>query len=252
MLSETHTAATGPGTGTVPRSFLDPSLRDWQRRALATSVDWRSGAFLIAAAPGAGKTRPALVLARELLRRREIDRVVVVCPTAPLTQQWAAAAAVTGLSLQPDAMTLRTTRDFDGVAVTYARVASSADTYARECTRRTLVIADEVHHLGDELAWGAGFTQGLGAADRTLLLSGTPFRSDDAPIPGIRYDRDGFAAPDVAYSYAEAIRDGACRRMIFVPFDGTLTWQSGDRTIESSFEEELSVRERGRRYLPRS
>jgi superfamily II DNA or RNA helicase len=36
--------------------------------------------------------------------------------------------------------------------------------------------------------------------------------------------------------------------MVFVPFDGTLVWQSGDRTIESSFEEELTTRERGRRY----
>lgn len=209
---------------------------------------WTSGAFLIAAAPGAGKTRPALIIARELLRRREIDRVVIVCPTAPLTQQWAAAGAAAGLSLQPDSATLRTTRDFDGVAVTYARVAKSAKAYARECTARTLVIADEVHHLGDELAWAEGFGKALGAAGRVLLLSGTPFRSDDAPIPGIIYDADGFAAPDVSYSFAEAIRDGACRRMVFVPFDGTLTWRSGERIIESSFEEDLSVRERGRRY----
>jgi superfamily II DNA or RNA helicase len=232
----------------VPSSFSDPSLRAWQRRALAAASGWRSGPFLIAAAPGAGKTRPAVVLAKELLRRGEIDRVAIVCPTAPLTQQWASAAARVGLSLQPDATHLRTTEDFQGVAVTYARVASSAATYSRECTKRTLVVADEVHHLGDELAWGAGFTKALGAAGRTLLLSGTPFRSDDAPIPGISYDADGFARPDVSYSYAEAIHDGACRRMVFVPFDGTLVWKSGDRTIESSFEEELSSRERGRRY----
>jgi superfamily II DNA or RNA helicase len=249
MLGETITTTTEPETGSDhPEAFRDPSLREWQRRALRATRRWRSGPFLIAAAPGAGKTRPALVLARELLRRGEIDRVAVVCPTAPLTQQWATAAASLGLSLQPDATHLLTTRDFEGIAVTYARVASSADAYARECTERTLVIADEVHHLGDDLAWGTGFTRALGSAGRTLLLSGTPFRSDDAPIPGIRYDGDGFAEPDIAYSYAEAIHDGACRRMIFVPFDGTLVWQSGEQTIESSFEEELTVRERGRRY----
>ena len=33
-----------------------------------------------------------------------------------------------------------------------------------------------------------------------------------------------------------------------MPFDGTLVWKSGDDTVESSFEEELSARERGRRY----
>jgi len=239
--------AAGPA-GEIPRAFADPSLRAWQRRALAAAARWRTGPFLVAAAPGAGKTRPALVLARELLRRGEIDRVAIVCPTAPLTRQWASAAGALGLDLQPDASHLRTTSDFDGIAVTYARASAAAATYARECTPRTLVVADEVHHLGDELAWGDGFKRAFAGAGRTLLLSGTPFRSDDAPIPGISYDGEGFSEPDIAYSYAESIADGACRRMIFVPFDGTLVWQSGDRTIESSFEEELTVRERGRRY----
>ena len=248
MIGGTQTTATAAAGGGSSSAFADPSLRDWQRRALAAAESWRTGPFLIAAAPGAGKTRPSLVLARELLRRGEIDRVAIVCPTAPLTRQWAAAAAAQGLQLQPDAANLRTTRDFQGIAVTYARAAASADTYGRECGPRTLVIADEVHHLGDELAWGAGFTKAFAAADRKLLLSGTPFRSDDAPIPGISYDASGFAKPDIAYSYAEAIRDGVCRRVAFVPFDGTLVWQSGEDTIESSFAEELPARERGRRY----
>ena len=245
MLAEPASTASEPAP---PPAFGDASLREWQRLALKTAATWRKGPFLIAAAPGAGKTRPALVLARELLRRGEIDRVAVVCPTAPLTQQWAAAAAVVGIDLQPDAAHLQTTRDFSGIAVTYARTAASAKTYAAECSRRTLVIADEVHHLGDELAWGDGFSRAFAAAERKLLLSGTPFRSDEAPIPGISYDAAGFASPDVSYSYAEAIRDGACRRVVFVPFDGTLVWQSGDQTIESSFGEELTARERGRRY----
>jgi superfamily II DNA or RNA helicase len=230
------------------REFADPSARPWQRRALDAAASWASGPFLIAAAPGAGKTRPALVIARELLRRREVERVAIVCPTAPLTRQWAAAAGALGVQLQPDASHLVTPRDFDGVAVTYARAAASAKTYAKECTGRTLVIADEVHHLGDELAWGEGFTKAFARADRQLLLSGTPFRSDDAPIPGISYDAGGFAVPDVAYSYGEAIRDGACREVLFVPFDGTLVWQSDGKTIESSFGEELTAAERGRRY----
>ena len=248
MTGGTQTTATATPGGGSSSAFADPSLRAWQRRALGAAESWRGGPFLIAAAPGAGKTRPSLVLARELLRRREIDRVAIVCPTAPLTRQWAAAAAAQGLQLQPDAANLRTTDDFHGIAVTYARASASAATYGRECGPRTLVIADEVHHLGDELAWGAGFRKAFAAADRKLLLSGTPFRSDDAPIPGISYDDSGFAEPDIAYSYAEAIRDGVCRRVVFVPFDGTLVWQSGEDTIESSFAEELPARERGRRY----
>src|SRR5690606_30881196 len=172
-----------PSVGTD--SWLaDPSLRAWQRRALARLAEWKGGPFLLAAAPGAGKTRPALVLARELLRRGEIRRVAVVCPTSPLTRQWAAAAGALGLQLLPDAPELRTTRDFHGIAVTYARVGQAPQAFARGCGPDTLVIADEAHHLGDDLTWGSGFARAFAATDRWLLLSGTPFRSDDLPIPG--------------------------------------------------------------------
>src|SRR4051812_46202880 len=185
-------------------------LRAWQVAALDAMASWESGSFLGSAAPRAGKTRPALVLARDLPRRGVVKRGPVVCPTTPLTRQWAVAAARLGLHLAPDAAALRPPRDFQGVAVTYARVASVAERWARECSAGTLVIADEAHHLGEDLAWGTGFAQAFGPAARWLLLSGTPFRSDAAPIPGVRYE-EGVAVPDVSYTYADAVRDGICR-----------------------------------------
>src|SRR4051794_16824011 len=208
---------------------------------------WSAGPFLLSAAPGAGKTRPALELARDLLRARAVQRVAVVCPTTPLTRQWAAAAARLGLHLAPDAAALRPPRDFQGVAVTYARVASVAERWARQCSPGTLVIADEAHHLGEDLAWGTGFGRAFGTAARWLLLSGTPFRSDAAPIPGVRYD-DGVAVPDVSYTYADAVREGICRPVTFIPYDGVLQWRSGDDVVEASFEDALAGREAGRRY----
>jgi superfamily II DNA or RNA helicase len=208
---------------------------------------WSEGPFLISAAPGAGKTRPALEHARELLRAGAVRRVAVVCPTTPLTRQWARAAARLGLHLAPDAGELRPPRDFDGVAVTYARVASVADRWAGQCGGATLVIADEAHHLGEELAWGEGFGRAFGSARRWLLLSGTPFRSDQCPIPGVRYE-DGVAVPDVSFSYADAVRDAICRPVTFVPYDGALQWRSGDDLVESSFADALAGREASRRY----
>jgi superfamily II DNA or RNA helicase len=80
------------------------------------------------------------------------------------------------------------------------------------------------------------------------LLSGTPFRSDATPIPGVRYDAQRLAIPDVSYTYAEAVADGVCRPVSFVTFDGTLSWRSGEDVIESSFETVLSGREASRRY----
>jgi superfamily II DNA or RNA helicase len=208
---------------------------------------WTNGPFLVSAAPGAGKTRPALELARTLLRERAVQRVAVICPTTPLTRQWATAAARLGLHLAPDAAALRPPRDFQGVAVTYARVAAVAERWSRECTGGTLVIADEAHHLGEDLAWGGGFARAFAPATRWLLLSGTPFRSDEAPIPGVRYE-GGVAVPDVSYTYADAVREGICRPVTFIPYDGVLQWRSGDDVVEASFAEALAGREAGRRY----
>ncbi|HEX2085946.1 MAG TPA: DEAD/DEAH box helicase family protein [Solirubrobacteraceae bacterium] len=224
-----------------------PTLRAWQHHALSRMEAWREGSFLISAAPGAGKTHPALVFAAGELRAGRARRVAVVCPTTPLTRQWAQAAARVGLHLLPDAPGLRPPGDFHGVSLTYARIAMAGADYARSCGPGTLVIADEAHHLGEDLAWGEGFRTAFGAARRWLLLSGTPFRSDQTPIPGVRYD-DGVAVPDVSYTYAEAVRDGVCRRVAFVPYDGTLQWQSGDDVIATSFGEVLPAREAGRRY----
>jgi superfamily II DNA or RNA helicase len=233
----------------VSRALRQPALplRGWQRRALVAMRTWSAGTFLLSAAPGAGKTRPALELARELLEAGGVERVAVVCPTTPLTRQWARAAAALGLRLAPDASGPRPPRGFDGVAVTYARVATAGARWAPACGPGTLVIADEAHHLGEELAWGRGFAAAFGAAPRWLLLSGTPFRSDAAPIPGVRYD-DGVAVPDLTYGYADAVRDATCRPVTFVPYDGVLQWRDGDELHEASFADALAGREAGRRY----
>ncbi|HEV2753331.1 MAG TPA: DEAD/DEAH box helicase family protein [Solirubrobacteraceae bacterium] len=224
------------------------ALRGWQEQALARLAEWDgSRPFLVSAAPGAGKTRPALVLARRLLRAGEIRRVVVVCPTTPLTRQWAQTAAAVGVQLAPDAERLRPPSGFDGVSVTYARAAAGARRWATECTPGTLVVADEAHHLGEDLAWGEGFATAFAPSARWLLLSGTPFRSDHSAIPGVRYE-DGVCVPDVTYSYADAVREGVCRPVSFIPYDGTLAWRSGDDVVESSFSDALAGREAGRRY----
>ncbi len=224
------------------------ALRAWQREALQRLDGWDNGPFLVSAAPGAGKTRPALELAGRMLRAGQVSRVAVLCPTTPLTRQWAGAAAELGLQLQPDAPGPSPPRDFDGVAVTYARVASDPRGWAAQVAPDTLVIVDEAHHLGEELAWGVGFQQAFARAPRWLLLSGTPFRSDATPIPGVSYDAEGVAEPDVSYTYAQAVADGICRPVAFVTFDGSLSWRSGEDVIESSFETVLSAREASRRY----
>jgi len=233
---------------TTPPQQTTPALRSWQTRALAAMEGWERGSFLVSAAPGAGKTRPALEFARRQLASRAAGSVVVACPTGPLTRQWARAASQLGVELAVDAPSPSAPAGFDGVAVTYARIAKAPRRWERATRPGTLVIADEAHHLGEELAWGEAFARALGRCQRWLLLSGTPFRSDATPIPGVRYNTAGLAEPDVSYSYADAVVDGICRPVCFVAYDGTLSWRSGDDVIESSFETVLTGREASRRY----
>jgi superfamily II DNA or RNA helicase len=78
-----------------------------------------------------------------------------------------------------------------------------------------LLVPDEVHHCSENAVWGYGVSEVGRVADRVLSISGTPFRSDGSPIPFVTYDDLGFAIPQFAYTYAQAIADGVCRRVMF-------------------------------------
>jgi len=216
-------------------------LRAWQAEALDLyfGMDGPDGVgsgprdFLAAATPGAGKTTFALRLATELMRRRVLDRIVVVAPTEHLKTQWADAAAKVGIRLDP-AFSNRYSapaRHFHGVAVTYAQVATKASVHERLILdQRTLVILDEVHHGGDALSWGDALREAYARATRRLLLSGTPFRSDTAPIPFVEYlpDEHGIriSSTDYSYGYARALADGVVRPVLFHVYAGKVRWRT--------------------------
>ncbi|GAA2084399.1 DEAD/DEAH box helicase [Pseudolysinimonas kribbensis] len=209
-------------------------LRAWQQEALDTyfASDARRD-FLVSATPGAGKTTFALRLASELLRRRIVDRITVVAPTEHLKTQWAEAAHRAGIRLDPKFSNRhgREARHYHGVVVTYAQVAVKAAVH-RELTgwRRTLVILDEVHHGGDALSWGDAIREAFEPATRRLSLTGTPFRSDTAPIPFVTYLRDErgvrVSQTDYAYGYGRALQDGVVRPVLFLSYAGSMRWRT--------------------------
>lgn len=226
----------------------DPPLRAWQRRAVPAVLAHDRQAYLMEACPAAGKTRTALRVAHERLRSGEIDRVVIVCPTASLARQWAREAAQVGIRIEPNWSSPALPRDCHGVAITYQRLAACPELYRHACRLRTLVLADEPHHMGDTAAWGKAFMLAFEPAVSWLLLSGTPFRSDNQPIPGVRYDDDGVAQPDFVYDYRQAVRDGICRKIAFVPFDGELKWSDGGTVIEATFGDDLDAKQSAHRH----
>ena len=239
--------ATPPGhlPGTSAAEHLSPAfperaawgtagkLRAWQAEAIERYFETNPRDFLAAATPGAGKTTFALRLAAELRARREIDRITVVAPTDHLKRQWADAAARVGIRLDPGFRNAhgRTSRQFHGVAVTYAQVAMRPALH-RELTMsgKSLVILDEVHHGGDTLSWGDAIREAFEPATRRLSLTGTPFRSDTAPIPFVHYepDRQGVrvSKTDYDYGYGRALADGVVRPVLFMVYAGHMRWRT--------------------------
>lgn len=212
-------------------------LRAWQVAALERYRDASPRDFLTVATPGAGKTSFALTLAADLLRRRIVQRVVVVAPTEHLKTQWAEAAHRVGINIDPDfgAKQGGTAKAFDGFALTYAGVATNPLALRiRVEQHSTLVILDEIHHAGDALSWGEAVREAFDPARRRLALTGTPFRSDANPIPFVRYEPDGRggmrSAADFTYGYGEALADGIVRPVLFMSYSGDMHWRtrSGD------------------------
>ncbi|MGO1384133.1 MAG: DEAD/DEAH box helicase [Arachnia sp.] len=210
------------------------SLRAWQAEAFAQYEEAQPGDFLCVATPGAGKTTFALRVAHQLLATRSIRRIVVVTPTEHLKVQWADAAAKVGIHLDPglNRSTKRgRAKEYDGSVVTYAGVSMRAWSYEALCQALdTLVIFDEIHHAGDALSWGEGIEQAFGHATRRLSLTGTPFRSDENPIPFVDYEEIGpgvkVSRPDYTYGYAEALADHVVRPVLFMNYGGPMRWRT--------------------------
>ena len=209
------------------------SLRAWQAAALNLYLEKSPRDFLAVATPGAGKTTFALRIAVELMGSGVVDKVTVVCPTEHLKSQWADAAARVGIHIDPAFSNSQgmAGSHYDGVAVTYAQVASNPAVHsARTRAHRTLIILDEIHHAGDSLSWGDGISEAFTDATRRLSLTGTPFRSDTSPIPFVRYveDEEGIrrSQADYTYGYGDALRDSVVRPVLFMSYSGTMSWRT--------------------------
>jgi superfamily II DNA or RNA helicase len=188
--------------------------------------------FLAVATPGAGKTAFALRIASELLADDTVERITVVVPTEHLKTQWALAAAAVGIALDPKFTnsSAQTSSEYHGVVVTYAQVASHPTRHrVRTENHRTLVVFDEIHHGGDAKSWGDAIREAFEDAARRLALTGTPFRSDDSPIPFVNYEPDGEGVlrsqADHTYGYAEALADGVVRPVVFLAYSGEARWR---------------------------
>jgi len=240
--------------------------REWQQKALSAAIESylpseERDVFLTVACPGAGKTRFSIAVVKAAIASNLVDLVVVVAPIEILRKQWIGDAAPHGLILHHyssrdlrDAMVDGLDDGIHGIATTYQQVPMIADVFEHFCSElRVLVVADEIHHCADHLSWGDNLIIGFKGAHKKLILSGTPFRSDDGKIPFVmQQSANGqwtMREADAYYSYANACDDRVCRVMTFPRVNANIRFEDDDGVWEHMLDErDIDVKFRNRMY----
>lgn len=194
-----------------------PPLREWQGVALDVVLRqlYQTGAATVHAAPGAGKTYFAGVIFRRLAEAGYVKRLVVAVPSVALVTQWK--ESLGRQQIQVDDAPRDGYLEYPqtvGAVVTYQSLPKSA---AAQRTRLdqipTLVVLDEVHHVGEQAAWGKAVRQMVGDAASNevhpvavLNMTGTLFRSSNRRrISTVRYQQTG--TNDDGAAVLEAVAD---------------------------------------------
>lgn len=217
-----------------PRGDFEP--RDWQLEAThkydQAVREWNDQGkpevqhrFTVYAGTGSGKTKFAGMAAAYQLSAKRIGQVVFVCPNRSIKRKTREEfSRHFGVELDYFHKAKHANgvgRNRQGYILTYGHLLSDPTLHRRICSMdETLVIFDEVHHLGDQQGWGDSALEAYGTVPYIISLTGTPYRSDNTRIPFVGYEQTGtegivrFRA-DYAYNLGRAVVDGVCRKPVF-------------------------------------
>ncbi|MDA9902602.1 DEAD/DEAH box helicase family protein [Gammaproteobacteria bacterium] len=213
-------------------------LRPWQAQCVDKAIHWLTSIkpelgknlakrFLINAAPGAGKTIAASVIAEKLISLGLVERVIVLAPLSEVVTQWGNEFKM----VTSRYMGKVTSSDGDlsamgiDICASWAAVQNMADVFQAVCQNsKTLVICDEIHHAAVEATWGSSAGSAFADAEYVLLLTGTPIRSDGEKSVWMAYDTKGAinhpAEGSYTISYGECVDLGYCRPASFHRHEG--------------------------------
>lgn len=182
----------------------------------------------------------AASLAHDLLRQGLIDLVLCLAPSCQVVESF------------KQTFDLVLNRSLDGVlgsvgvAQTYQALSHCNEQFWKLFDRyRIFVVFDEIHHCAGSdpqfsNLWGRQVLQKIkDKAQFTLLLSGTPWRSDDLPISVARYSGNKRLIVDFHYGLRQAVYDGVCRAPRIVMLDNdevTITEESDKLKSERRFD----------------
>ncbi len=231
------------------------SLRPWQASCVQKSLDWYANGnkhFLVNAAPGAGKTIAACVIAEKLFAVGLIDAVIVIAPRKAVVDQWVSEfKVITGRSMLKITAADQEPEDYGtDYAATWSAIQGLLPAFKVICDRKkTLVICDEHHHAAIEAAWGRGASGAFNSADFVLVLTGTPIRSDGKDSVWLAFNERGeIDHPQegtYTISYGEAVDFGYCRPITFHRHEGHFAVSLGDDGAE-----DVTVSSKGQSELP--
>lgn len=211
-------------------------LRTHQQQAVAAALEKPHGGTLTAVVPpGGGKTVLALAVLDALYKAGRIDAALVLTPRLGLCSQFELDWKSVRNAFQPGALGAVLHREnsaIDGLraggyVTSYQSLCADPVVhrrFARRRARRLAIVCDEAHYLGQKLHGAGDTTQAakiLAELDEyaafKIVMTGTPYRSDENPIVFAQYDHNGKIVADVEISYADGVAQG-----FLCPFDAML------------------------------
>ena len=234
---------------------MNIKLRAWQESAINKAINWlvvkkEDKRFLINAAPGAGKTICAAMLAKNLIDASEIQRVIVIAPRREVVKQWKDEFKI----VTNRAMLIETGGSEDlglDLCSTWNSVENNLPLFQKVCNEfKTLVVCDEHHHAAINAVWGNSAINSFNNAKYVVVLTGTPIRTDGKAPVWFSYSEDGSRlshSQEGSYTltYGEAVDLKYCRPVFFHRHEGkfTVVLKDGDEPIAISGKDGVNINE---------
>jgi superfamily II DNA or RNA helicase len=198
------------------------TLRKWQQEFKYDFTRQDKTAYLLHAGVGSGKTIAAVSAVVDAIKNGW--NIIIASPSENIKDGWAKEFLNFGYDIDNKySFKYNYKKDFKGVSITYHSLNDNNVFFLLESgvlDQKTLLILDEVHHLGDwESGWGDKVALIGQECGKVLLLTGTPTRSDNAKIPFAEYEPfDGTKYKlkvDYSYSYKQSVQDKICCPITF-------------------------------------
>lgn len=216
-------------------------------------------AFVVEVSPSGGKTIFSMKLAKEMICRNMIDRVVWVVPRdsikngfeddvkrvgeLPEDKRLPGGGKHLALDLSITSNYAGRLRNMHGVVITYSALNGRMIEWLRllAASYRLLFVFDEAHHGAEDQdaagnEWGRGMLSVQEIACSIVAMTGTPVRADGRLIPFLTYENSTAVdirgkerpvkviKPSFKFGYRDAVSAGVARRMLCINVDPVIDY----------------------------